>query len=126
MTVALRCRSKSETGLDHFEGRIYQAWRRHLVLTSLSVLFLGEQRQRLRAHGDPFTLEQVKDAVEVQLDPEMPRAEVRRQLEKVLTRILYYQRRNAAARRSHTKTRLKRLEEAGVDFAEVHRCPQVL
>jgi SRSO17 transposase len=118
--------SKQETGLDDFEGRLYQGWRRHLVLTSLSVLFLSEQRQRLREHGDPFTLEQVKAAVEVQLDPEMPRSEVRRQLEKVLTRILYYQRRNASARRSHSKTRLKRLDEAGVDMANVNRCPQVL
>ena len=39
---------KNETGMDHFEGRIYQAWKRHLVLTSLSLLFLSEQRQRLQ------------------------------------------------------------------------------
>ena len=118
--------SKNEAGLDHYEGRTYQGWKRHLVLTSLSILFLSEQRQRLRSEGAPFTLEQVKDAVQVQLDPEMPRAEVRRQLKKVLARIQYHQRRNATARRSHAKTTRKRLEEAGVDFRTIRKCPEVL
>jgi len=116
---------KNETGMDHFEGRIYQGWKRHLVLTSLSLLFLSEQRQRLQEAGDPFTVEQVRDVVEVQWDPEMPRAEVRRQLGKVLARIQYHQRRNATARRSHTKTSLERLAEAGVDLSAVRKCPGV-
>ncbi len=116
---------KNETGMDHFEGRIYQGWKRHLVLTSLSLLFLSEQRQRLREAGEPFSVEQVRDVVEVQLDPEMPRAEVRRQLGKVLAHIQYHQRRNATARRSHTKTSLKRLAEAGVDISTVRKCPGV-
>jgi len=118
--------SKNETGLDHFEGRVYQGWMRHLVLTSLSILFLSEQRLRMREGGEPFTLEQVKSAVEVQLDPEMPPTEVLRQLAKVLVRIQYHQRRNATARRSHTKTKRRRLAEAGVDLDEVSRCPLTL
>ena len=118
--------SKNETGLDHYEGRTYQGWRRHFVLTSVSILFLSEQRQRMRSDTEPFTLEQVKQAVEIQLDPEMPPAEVQRQLGKVLNRLLYHQRRNATARRSHTKTRRKRLEEAGVDLTSVRCCPRVL
>jgi SRSO17 transposase len=117
---------KNETGMDHFEGRIYQGWKRHLVLTSLSLLFLSEQRQRLQEAGEPFSVEQVRDVVEVQLDPEMPRTEVRRQLGKVLTRIQYHQRRNATARRSHTKTSLERLAEAGVDLSAVRKCPGVM
>ena len=59
--------SKGETGLDHYEGRTYQGWQRHLALTSVSVLFLSEQRQRMRNGKEPFTLEQVKLAIEVQL-----------------------------------------------------------
>ena len=117
--------SKQETGLDHFEGRTYLGWRRHLLLTSVSILFLSEQRDRLRTKEHPFTIEQVKQAVEVQLDPEMPPAEVRRQLEKVLFRIKYHQRRNATARRSHAKTRRKRLAEAGVDLEAMRKCPGV-
>ena len=118
--------SKNETGLDHFEGRIYQGWQRHLALTSLSILFLSEQRERMRDDDEPFTIEQIKQAVEVQLDPEMPRKEMRRQLGKVLFRLQYHQRRNATARRSHSKTRRKRLEEAGFDLAGARRCPRVL
>ncbi len=40
--------AKNETGLDHFEGRTYIGLRRHLVLTSLSLLYLAEQKQRLQ------------------------------------------------------------------------------
>lgn len=118
--------SKNETGLDHYEGRTYQGWQRHLTLTSLSILFLSEQRERMREDGKPFTLEQIKQAIEVQLDPEMPRAEVRRQLGKVLFRLEYHQRRNATARRSHAKTRKRQLAQAGIDLARIPRCPQVL
>lgn len=39
---------KSEIGLDHFEGRTYQGLMRHLALSALSLLFLAEQRERLR------------------------------------------------------------------------------
>lgn len=95
------------------------------MLTSLSLLFLSEQRQRLHEAGEPFTVEQVRDVVEVQLDPEMPQGEVRRQLEKVLKRIRYHQRRNATASRSHAKTSLKRLAEAGVDLSAARECQKV-
>ncbi len=74
----------------------------------------------MRGESESFTVEQFKQAIEVQLDPEMPTAEVKRQLEKVLFRLRYRQRRNAPARRSHTKTG-RRLEEAGIDFARVKR-----
>lgn len=118
---------KGETGMDHYEGRTYRGWRRHLVLTGVSVLFLSEQRSRIRRDGHTeLTVEQVKRAAEVQLDPERPRAEVRRQLQRALETILYHQRRNAVARNSHTKTRLKRLAAAGIDLEPVRRCPRVL
>ena len=44
--------AKNETGLDHYEGRCYIGLRRHLVLTSLSVLFLAEQKQRLAVEDE--------------------------------------------------------------------------
>lgn len=117
--------SKTETGLDHYEGRKYRGWKRHLTLTSLSILFLSEQRERMRA-AHPFTLEQIKQAIEVQLDPEMPRNEVKRQLRRVLDRLRYHQHRNAVARNSHAKTTRKRLKDAGVDLAAARRCPRTL
>jgi SRSO17 transposase len=39
--------AKNETGFDHFEGRTYIGLMRHMVLTSLSLLYLAEQKQRL-------------------------------------------------------------------------------
>jgi SRSO17 transposase len=119
--------TKTQTGMDHYEGRTYRGWRRHLALTSVSVLFLSEQRQRLREQEtSEFTLEQVKQVIEVQLDPEMPRAEVRRQLGKVLMRIEYHQRRNATARKSHAKTKRAKLAKAGVDLRAARCCPRLL
>ena len=95
------------------------------MLTSLSLLLLRKQRQRLQDAGEAFSVEHVRNVVAVQLDPEMPRAEVRRQLDKVLAHIRYRQRGNATARRSHTKTSLERLAEAGVKFCAVRTCPGV-
>jgi SRSO17 transposase len=38
---------KTETGMDHYEGRLYRGLRRHLFITSVSLLFLAEQKERL-------------------------------------------------------------------------------
>lgn len=40
--------AKQQTGLADFEGRRYLGLRRHLVLTTVSLLYLAEQRKRLR------------------------------------------------------------------------------
>ena len=40
--------AKQQTGLADFEGRRYVGLRRHLVLTTVSLLYLAEQRKRLR------------------------------------------------------------------------------
>jgi len=40
--------AKQQTGLADFEGRRYLGLRRHLVLTTVSLLYLAEQKQRLR------------------------------------------------------------------------------
>jgi SRSO17 transposase len=39
---------KGEVGLDHYEGRRYPGLKRHLILSSISYLFLAETNQRLR------------------------------------------------------------------------------
>ncbi len=35
-------------GLDHFEGRKYQSMKRHMILTTVSHLFLAQMHQELR------------------------------------------------------------------------------
>jgi SRSO17 transposase len=39
---------KGELGLDHYEGRKYQGLKRHMILTSVSHLFLAQIHQELR------------------------------------------------------------------------------
>ena len=39
---------KSEVGLDHYEGRCYPGLKRHLILSTISYLFLARTNQRLR------------------------------------------------------------------------------
>jgi SRSO17 transposase len=51
---------KGEIGLDHYEGRLYLGLKRHLLISSLSYLFLSRMRQRLGGeksgtHGMPDT-----------------------------------------------------------------------
>ena len=40
---------KDELGLDHFEGRSFHGWHRHVVLTAIAYAFMQRERQR---HGD--------------------------------------------------------------------------
>lgn len=39
---------KSELGLDHYEGRLYQGLKRHMIITAVSHLFLAKVHQDLR------------------------------------------------------------------------------
>lgn len=39
---------KGEIGLDHYEGRCYPGLKRHLILSTISYLFLATTKQRLR------------------------------------------------------------------------------
>lgn len=45
---------KTELGLDHFEGRSFHGWHRHVVLTALAYAFLQQERQRRPASGLTF------------------------------------------------------------------------
>jgi SRSO17 transposase len=45
---------KTELGLDHFEGRSFHGWHRHVVLTALTYAFLQQERQRRPASGLTF------------------------------------------------------------------------
>jgi SRSO17 transposase len=52
---------KDELGLDHFEGRSYLGWQRHVVLTAVAYTFL--QQERRHAKGSPLTFPAVRTLV---------------------------------------------------------------
>jgi SRSO17 transposase len=49
---------KDEIGLDHFEGRTWPGWERHVVLTAIAYSFL--QNERRRRGQTTLTLPQVR------------------------------------------------------------------
>jgi len=111
---------KEELGWDHFECRGWRCIHRHLYVTILSGLFCARIRQQLSpsykvTSGELLTMEQVRRAADVFLAViDLPPQHRRQSYEAELTRQSYYQRRNAAASRSHCKTRLRELWNLGI------------
>lgn len=66
-----------------------------------------------------WTLCQVKEAVEAQLDLEMSPSELTRRLGKIARRTEYLQKIAARAARSHKKRRRGELRELGIDLRRV-------
>jgi len=52
---------KDELGLDHFEGRSYHGWHRHVVLTAIAYAFL--QGERLRHRRQTLTFPQARAVI---------------------------------------------------------------
>jgi SRSO17 transposase len=52
---------KDELGLDHFEGRSYHGWHRHVVLTAIAYAFL--QGERFRRGRDTLTFPQARAVI---------------------------------------------------------------
>ena len=52
---------KTELGLDHFEGRTFPGWHRHVVLTAITYNFLQAERFR---NGTPLTFPAVRAIVQ--------------------------------------------------------------
>lgn len=113
--------AKEELGWDHFECRGWRCIHRHLYVTILSGLFCARVRQQLSpanlvTSGELLTMEQVRRAADVFLDAiDLPPQHRRQKYEAELERQHYHQRRNAAASRSHRKTRLQQLRHLGID-----------
>lgn len=120
---------KEELGWDHFECRGWRCIHRHLYVTILSALFCARVRQQLSpsnkvTSGELLTMEQVRRAADVYLDAlDLPPATRRQRYEAELERQQYHQRRNAAASRSHHKTRLRRLRDLGIDPDQIKSVP---
>jgi SRSO17 transposase len=119
--------AKEELGLDHYEARGWRCLHRHFYLTQLSQLFCARVRQKYEAaptRDDPLehlTMEQVRRAMNAWLEAaeRLTRAE---RLQRELAKQQYFQRRNAQARRSHTKTRQARLKSLGIDADRIKSC----
>ena len=113
--------AKEELGLDHFECRGWRCIHRHLYTTILSQLFCAQTRQRLSpsedvCSGELLTMEQVRRAADVVIKTiGLRRRDQDRMFAEELARQRYYARRNAAAAKSHRKTRRKRLRKIGID-----------
>lgn len=52
---------KDELGLDHFEGRSFHGWHRHVVLTAIAYAFIQRERQRRGRH--PLTFPQARAVI---------------------------------------------------------------
>ena len=118
---------KEELGLDHYQVRGWRCIHRHLYVTQLSHLFCARIRQKYDDRSgdqlDRLTVEQVRSAMDTWLDTaDMKPAARQKRYEKELDKQRYHQRRNEQARRSHTKTRIKKLQSDGVDPDRIKSC----
>jgi SRSO17 transposase len=120
--------AKEELGLDHYEVRGWRCLHRHFYLTQLSHLFCARMRQKFDdppTRDDPpehLTTEQVRRAMDAWLEAAMGQLTRTEHLERELAKQRYYQRRNAQARRSHTKTRKAKLKSIGIDVEGIKSC----
>jgi len=120
--------AKEELGMDHFEVRGWRCVHRHWYVTQLSYLFCSRLRQQWDdpAVIDPhvkLTVEQVRSAVNTYLKyRRLLSPEKQKRFENEIVRQDYYQRRNAQAIKSHTKTRRILYEKLGIHVDQIKAC----
>lgn len=119
--------AKEELGLDHYEVRGWQCVHRHFYLTQLSHLFCARVREKYdKSDADQpneLTIEQVRSATNTFLSTiGMARAERKERFEREIEKQRYHQKRNATARESHWKKRIKRFEAIGIDVDKIKSC----
>jgi SRSO17 transposase len=114
---------KSYIGLDHYEGRRYPGFMRHLILSAVSLLFLARVRRRLLGEYPELTVSQVRQATSALVQSWwLTPTDASRLIEHTAYRIKYYQRRNRQSRESHTRTRIRKLQEQGIELESIFRC----
>ncbi len=119
--------AKDELGFDHYQVRGWRCVHRHFFVTQLSYLFCARMRQQYDAPAseefDRLSLEQVRSAMNTWLSAVdlTPKAS-RKRYEEELGKQRYYQRRGKQARKSHTKTRIARLDALGIDVEHIKSC----
>jgi len=116
--------SKEELGMDHFEVRGWRCIHRHDYLTGLSFLLCSRIRQSLDKNDTGrLTVEQVRRSISAYLqDHDQPGEKLQREQ----NRQAYYQRRNAQAIKSHTRTRIKLYFRLGIDVHKIKSCVQTI
>jgi len=124
-----RCfrQAKDELGMDHYQVRGWRPLHRHFFLTQASHLFCARVRQEYDAPGseppDRLTVEQVRSATNTWLSAaDLKPAARRERYEDELKNQRYHQRRNRQGRKSHTKTRIARLNALGIDADKIKSC----
>ncbi len=119
--------AKDELGMDHYQVRGWRCLHRHFYLTQASYLFCARIRQQYDPPGseqpDRLTIEQVCSATNTWLSASDLKPVARRQrYEKEQAKQRYHQRRNRQAGKSHTKTKLVRLNAMGIDVNQIKSC----
>jgi len=119
--------AKDELGMDHYQVRGWRCVHRHFFVTQLSHLFCARVRQEYDdstgEESDRLSVEQVRGAMNTCLSAaDLKPAARRESYEEELKKQRYYQRRNSQARKSHTKTRIARLQTLGIDVDKIKSC----
>ena len=119
--------AKEELGMDHFEVRGWRCVHRHWYVTQLAQLFCSRMRQEFDPNptstDHTITVEQIRSAINAWLNSATLPSKTRNQrLQAELDRQAYYHRRNATARKSHTKTQWQKLIDQGIDPNRIKSC----
>lgn len=114
--------SKEELGMDHFEVRGWRCIHRHYYLTGLSFLLCSRIRRSLDKNDTgKLTVEQIRRSINAWLQhDDQPEQKLQRELNKQA----YYQRRNAQAIKSHSRTRIRLYASLGIDVDKIKSCIQ--
>ncbi len=113
--------------MDHYQVRGWRCIHRHYYITQLSQLFCARVRHEYELEkGDSeerLTIEQVRGAACAYLEATDMMATARRErYQKELDKIDYHQCRNRQACKSHTKTRIERLQQLGINVDQLPTC----
>lgn len=119
--------AKEELGMDHFEVRGWRCVHRHWYLTQLAQLFCSKIRQEFDPNptstDHTITVEQVRNAMSQWLaSASLPAPARIQRLRAELDRQAYYKKRNAIARKSHTKTQKQKLIDKGINPDRIKSC----
>jgi len=116
--------SKQGIGLNDFEVRTYTALQRHLALSMVSHLFLVRAQRLLQEKTETrWPLPQAHTLANTLVDQTLTEEQRERNLELLLFKNRYYDRRAKVAERCHAKRRKLDLRDAGFDLRALRRCP---